>query len=213
MLPLPAAVALVAGVIILGLAFRSIPHRVAQKLSLLCLLEVTFLIGWLPHGSIATGFFALLIWFLLPWLEILLRVRHLRLPAQTVIEPQRPPSRDAFPDLEALTTEIEQASFEHLDDAGWTWETQEQFFRSFYRPADHLQAAICSVEQDGVSFFFLSLTTRTPDGRLWTTWNYPFSQVLRRAPRHHIQRASATADFAGLLQEHMGFSPAIKSIP
>ena len=205
MLSLPAAILLLVGVGLLGFAFRTVAHPIAQKLALCCLLGITFLIGWLPNGSIGTGLLAVSVWLLIPWLEILFRIRHLRLPISRILKDQRPPSREIFPDLDALTSEVESHGFEHLEDTGWQWEKQEQFFRLFHRPEDRLQAAICSIEQDNVAFFYLSVATRTTDGQLWTTWNYPFSHVLKPAPHFHFHRASAYEDFDEILAQHRSF--------
>ena len=205
MMPLPAAIFLLLGIGLLGMAFRTIAHPIAQKVAILCLFSISFLIGWLPSGSIVSGFIGLSVWLVLPWLEILTRVRNLRLPVEKKLQDKRPPSREQFPDLDELSTEIEALNFEHVEDTGWNWEKQEQFFRLFYRAEDNLQAAICSIQQDQVSFFYLSLSTRTADGKLWTTWNYPFSSALQPSPNLQLQRASAYSDFEELLEQHQLF--------
>lgn len=202
---LPSALSLVAGVVILGMAFRTVAHPAAQKLAMLCLFAVSFLIGWLPAGSIAMGLFCMSLWLLLPWLEILTRVRRLRLPVEKKLQNKRPPSRELFPDLDELTEEIEHASFEHVEDAGWDWENQAQFFRLFYREEEKLQAAICSIDQDQVAFFYLSLSTRTADGKLWTTWNYPFSTALKPSPNLQLNRVAPMCDFSSMLVQHQAF--------
>ncbi|MEO7933505.1 MAG: hypothetical protein ABIT76_10140 [Chthoniobacterales bacterium] len=205
MMPLSSALALLVGVGVLGLAFRTVAHPIAQKLAVLCLFGVSFLIGWLPGGSVWMGFVCLSIWLLLPWLEILTRVRRLRLPMDKTLESKRPPSRELFPDLDELTEEIESNHFAHVEDTGWDWENQAQFFRLFYREKEKMQAAICSIDQDQVAFFYLSLSTRTTDGKLWTTWNYPFSTALKPSPNLQLNRVAPMSDFVTMISQHESF--------
>lgn len=204
-MPFSSALTLVVGLAVLGMAFRTVAHPIFQKLALLCLFGVSFLIGWLPSGSVAMGFVCLSIWLFLPWLEILTRVRTMRLPMEKTLENKRPPSRELFPDFDELTEEIESNKFEHVEDTGWDWENQVQFFRLFYRAEEKLQAAICSIDQDGVAFFYLSLSTRTTDGKLWTTWNYPFSTALRPSPNLQLNRVTQMCDFVTMIDLHQLF--------
>jgi len=202
MMPLQSAIALLAGLFVLSMALRTVAHPMARKFSVLCLFAISFLIGWLPNGSILLGVLLSGIWPLLPWVEILTRVRTMRLPLEKTLEDKRPPSRDIFPDLEDLTGEIEEAEFTHIEDAGWDWENQKQFFRFFQKENGKMQAAICSIDQEDVAFFYLSISTRTSDGRLWTTWNYPFSTALKKTPKLQLNRVSPNLDFATMVDLH-----------
>ena len=51
-------------------------------------------------------------WFLLPWVEIVGRVRKLRFPLRSEVKHRFPPSREVFPDLDEITEEVEKAGFE-----------------------------------------------------------------------------------------------------
>lgn len=204
-MPFYSAVFLVVGLAVLGMAFRTVAHPIFQKLAMLCLFGVSFLVGWLPSGNIWTGFFCVSLWLFLPWLEILTRVRNMRLPMEKTLQNKRPPSREIFPDFDKLSEEIESNHFEHIEDTGWDWENQVQFFRLFYRKEEKLQASICSIDQDQVAFFYLSLSTRTLDGKLWTTWNYPFSTALKPSPNLQINRVAPMCDFATMIDLHRSF--------
>ena len=46
------SILLVLGIAVLGMAFRTFNHPVAQRLSILCVLAVSFLIGYLPTGKL-----------------------------------------------------------------------------------------------------------------------------------------------------------------
>ena len=72
-------------------------------------------------------------WLFLPWLEILTRIRTLRLPKEKRLRPKSPPSTSLFPALDEISREIENEGFAHVNDAGWDWEDYRQFFRLFYK--------------------------------------------------------------------------------
>jgi hypothetical protein len=85
------SILLVLGVLVLGAAFRSYHNPVCQRLSVTCFLSASFLVGYLPTGSWALGFAAVSLWFLLPWLEILTRIRRMRLPLDRSFREKTPP--------------------------------------------------------------------------------------------------------------------------
>lgn len=193
---------LIAGVIVLSFALRGINHPLAFRLGTFGFLVATFLAGWLLAGNPMVGIVAVLGWFLLPWLEILTRVRRARLPFQRVLRQRTPPSRQTFPGFAELTEEIEQEGFEHCADTGWDWENYDQFFRLFYHAPSRTQAAICLVQQEDIAFFYISLSSRTRKGELYTTWNYPFSYGLKIPPNQHVHRVTGATSFSYLREQH-----------
>jgi hypothetical protein len=116
-----------------------------------------------------------------------------------------PPSSDTFPVLSEITREIEDEGFVYSDDAGWDWEDYRQFFRLFYREGDRAQAAICLNEQRDFSFYYLRISSRTKDGTVWTTWNYPLSYGLKLSPAFRINRQRPDRSFWQLDQSHRQF--------
>jgi hypothetical protein len=196
------SILLVLGVAVLGMAFRSFDHPVAQRLCILCVLAVSFLLGYLPSGSWALGLTVASLWIFLPWLEILTKIRALRMPLERELESKSPPSRDLFPNLDDLTAEIEQEGFELISDLGCDWDAQRQFLRIFHRPSDQTQAALCLIDQGNIAFYYTSLMTRPTDGQVFTTWNYPFSYSLKFLPHTHIQRIRPTISFNGMCDAH-----------
>jgi hypothetical protein len=196
------SILLVLGVAVLGMAFRSFDHPVAQRLCILCVLAVSFLLGYLPSGSWALGLTVASLWIFLPWLEILTKIRALRMPLERELESKSPPGRDLFPNLDDLTEEIEQEGFELINDLGCDWDAQHQFLRLFHRPSDQTQAALCLIDQGNIAFYYTSLMTRPTDGQVFTTWNYPFSYSLKFLPHTHIQRIRPTASFIAMCDAH-----------
>ena len=199
------SILLVCGVAVLAMAFRSFKHSLAQRMSLLCVLAASFLLGYLPSGSWLLGLLGASVWFLLPWLEILTRIRALRLPIDRIVRRRTPPSPERFPNLEELTEEIEAEHFDLVDDVGCDWDTQRQFLRLFHRASDRTQAAACLVDQGDIAFYYISLVTRARDGQVYTTWNYPFSYSLKFGPENCVCRVRADASFFSICQAHQSF--------
>jgi hypothetical protein len=200
-----ASILLICGVAVLGMAFRSFKNGLAQRLSVLCILAASFLLGYLPTRSWLLGLLVASIWLLLPWLEILTRIRTARLPVDRIVRPRTPPSYERFPNLDHLTQEVEAEAFEVVEDVGCDWDTQRQFLRLFHRASDQTQAAVCLVDQDDIAFYYISLVTRARDGQVFTTWNYPFSYSLKFGPENHVLRVRAEASFSSICQAHRNF--------
>ncbi|NNE93241.1 MAG: hypothetical protein HKN23_16480, partial [Verrucomicrobiales bacterium] len=110
-----------------------------------------------------------------------------------------------FPTLEEITDEIEEEGFEYVSDSGWNWEHVSQFYRIFYRAEDRLQATICFTEQEAVAYAYITLNSRGEDGRVFRTWNFPFSNTMKIAPDVVINRAADADSFRDLLENHKQF--------
>jgi hypothetical protein len=197
-----ASLLLVLGIAVLGMAFRSFANPAFQRLGILCILATSFLIGYLPSGSWICGVIVASIWVFLPWLDILTKIRVLKMPVERQIRHKNPPNRELFPNLDELTVEIEAQGFEAVDDVGCDWETQEQFLRIFHREADQTQAAVCLIDQGDIAFYYVSVMTRTSDDQQFTTWNYPFSYSLKFLPKNHILRVKPDSPFKEMCAAH-----------
>src|SRR5215472_2416650 len=193
------------GVAVLSVALRSFQSSFSQKAGAVGILVVSYLAIYFITGSQLLGAVAAASWFFLPWVEILTRIRTLRLPKEKQLRPKSPPSSDTFPTLNEITREIENEGFIHVSDAGWDWEDYRQFFRLFYREEDRAQAAICLNEQHEFSFYYLRISSRTKEGTVWTTWNYPLSYYLKLSPAFRINRQRPDRSFWQLDQSHREF--------
>ena len=193
------------GVAALSVGLRSFQNSYLQKAGALGFLVATFLAFYFITGSWAWGLAGAMGLLFLPWLEILTRIRALRLPKEKQLRPKSPPSADTFPTLSEITREIEDEGFVHVGDAGWDWEDFRQFFRLFYREEDRAQAAICLNEQHDFSFYYLRISSRARDGKVWTTWNYPLSYGLKLTPLFRINRQRPDRSFWQLYQSHGEF--------
>ena len=196
---------IVLGTIALSMGLRTMAHPALRKVGALGVLVTSFLIGWLFSGSWEAGVFCASSWLLLPWLEILTRVRKLTLPLEKNLRHKSPPQADAFPALGEITEEVEGEGFEHVDDVGWDWKNYAQFFRLFYKGAERSQAAICLIDQHNAAFYYLSISSRAQDGTIWTTWNYPFSYSLKLVPQWRVNRLRGEVTFFEMYESHRHF--------
>jgi len=83
------------GVAVLSVALRSFQTSLSQKVGAIGILASTFLAVYFVSDSWIAGLGAAMAWFFLPWLEILTRIRALRLPKEKALRPKSPPSPDA----------------------------------------------------------------------------------------------------------------------
>lgn len=195
---------LLIGIALLSAALRSFYHPWLRKAGAICILVFSYFVGYFLTGVWEVGVACAVSWFFLPWLEIIMRIRKLRMPAEKKLRRKNPPP-NSLTMIGELTSEIEDEKFEHMDDAGWDWEDYRQFFRIFYKEDERCQAAICVIEQDGVTFFYMSLSSRAADGTIWTTWNYPFSYSLKIVPQLRINRRSGEQSFLQMAESHHAF--------
>ena len=196
---------LLLGVAVLAVALRSFQSSFAQKAGAFFILLASYLLVYFFTKSVALSVIGALSWLFLPWLEILTRIRTLRLPKEKQLRPKSPPSQDTFPTLDEISQEIQNEGFAHVGDAGWDWEDYRQFFRLFYKEEDRAQATICLNEQNDLSFYYLRISSRTKNGTIWTTWNYPLSYGLKLTPQFRINRQRPDQSFWQLYQSHREF--------
>ena len=189
------------GLLVFAYACRTFNNRYLAKAGWLAVLVATYVAGAGLTGSTAAGWVAVTVWFLFPWVEIVGRVRKLRFPIRSEVKSRFPPSRDVFPDLDEISSEMEEAGFEQTDDAGWKWEDTDHFIRLFYNGQKKLQSSISVAQQGEFVFSHASVTTRTANGLTLVTTNYPFSFTMKLAPMQRLQRYDAE-EFEDMLYAH-----------
>ena len=86
------------GVAALSVALRSYQSSISQKVGALGILTASFLAIYFITGSWILGLLSALSWLFLPWLEILTRIRALRLPREKTLPPEEPAVTGRFPD-------------------------------------------------------------------------------------------------------------------
>lgn len=170
---------IVIGLVVLAVALRSSRTNLLRKLGALTLLAASFLLFYFVSGSWAGGLLGVLLWFFLPWIELLTRIRRMRLPLNNRLRHREIPNPSFFPNATEAAAAMEEAGFEHVSDCGWEWAGMQQFFRLFWHPEERAVAAVCLCEQSDVAFAFISITSRDVDGGIWRTTNFPFAPTLQ----------------------------------
>jgi hypothetical protein len=194
---------LVCGVAVLSWALRTFRQPWLHRAGTIGVFVTSFLAGWLLGGHLWLGFLFASLWLLLPWVEILTRVRKMRLPRRQAIAPVAAPNNHSFPGISDLTREVEENDFEFVEDAGWEVGGLRHFYRLFYHPELRLQAAICLIEQESLSFYYLSLRSLAADQhQQFLTWNYPFSYGMHLPPTWHVQRVDGEIPFDEMVEKH-----------
>lgn len=201
---------LVAGVATLSISLRCFHHHLLHRLGTIGIFATSFLAGWLLGGTIWLGVAFAASWLFLPWLEILTRIRRLRLPAERTLQPRTPPSPHTFPNLHELTEEIEAEGFEYIQDTGWEFDGYRHYYRLFLDAGHREQAAVCLIEQNDFAFYYVALTSeelgfaadQTAPPKTYVTWNYPFSYGMKNPPHLVLQRIEGEVPFAELREAH-----------
>lgn len=198
---------IVAGVGTLAFALRSFNQPVLFRAGTLGLVGTSFLAGWLIGGSLVAGILFASTWFLLPWMEILTRVRRMRMPVERILESRPPPPRSVFPALEELSSEMESCGFAYVEDIGWTHDDTRHFSRHFLNPDRTTISAVCLIEQGEFAFYYVFFRSKASDGRLAITWNYPFSYGLHQYPGTLLNRVAGEQSIEDLSRSHARFLP------
>ena len=193
------------GLVVFAAACFQFAHPAMRRLGLLGMAAAVFAAGYLPSRNVWIGAACVGVLLMLPWVEILLRIRKLRLPLRKQLRQAVPPARDMFPELADITDSIESAGFEHAADLGWEMDEYRQFLRLFANPEKREEAAITYVEQNQIGFHFASVTSRAADGSVFITWNCPVPSSLKAPPTVHLNRMTGDVAFGELLGGHEKF--------
>jgi hypothetical protein len=194
-----------AALVVFALGCRTFESRWIQKLGWVALLVASYLLGWWLTGSHAAGVMAVMVWFLLPALEIAGRVRKMRFPIRQEVKGRFAPSREVFPELNEMTEDVEACGYEVIEDAGWVRKDADHFVRMMYHSEKRTQATITMDLQGDASVSYVSLTTRLKDGRSFSTTSFPFAPTMRFSPRHTVNRFPLAQSMEELEVEHEAF--------
>ena len=191
------------GVLVFAIGCRTFRQPLIRKVGALGIIAATFLAGYFLFGeNVIAGICAVMLWFFLPWVDILTRIRGMRLPLDKPLRHRYPPSRDDFPHLASFTEEVEEEGYVQSSDTGWDWDDMRQLVRVFYHEETKSQAGIYYNEQRHIAFTYIGISTRTKDGEVYTSWNFPFANTMRVAPQLHFNRVSDVSTFVELIDAH-----------
>jgi hypothetical protein len=194
-----------AALVVFAFGCRTFESRWIQKAGWVSLLAASYLLGYWLTESHWAGVAGVMIWFLLPAMEIAGRVRKLRFPLRQQVKRRFPPSRDMFPELRELTEVVEERGYEAVEDAGWARADADHFARLLYHGEKRRQATITLDQQGAVACSFVSLTTRMPDGRSFTTTSFPYPPSMTFPPGREVNRIPEASCFEELEEAHGRF--------
>ena len=173
---------IVTGLVVLAFGLRSSRNNWVRKLGAVTFLFASFSLFYYVFDSRWAGAFGALLWFFLPWVELLTRIRRLRLPVENRLHHRPIPNPSFFPNAVEAGVAMEDEGFEHISDCGWEWDGMRQFFRLYWNPEERAVASVCLCEQSDVAFAFISVTSQDTNGKTWRTTNFPFAPTLRCPP-------------------------------
>jgi len=197
---------IVIGLMVLAMALRSARMGLLRKLGALTFLAASFCLCYFITENLVGGVFGVLLWLFLPWVELLTRIRRMRLPLNNRLRHRELPNPSFFPNASESAAAMEEAGFEHVSDCGWEWAGMQQFFRLFWHPEERAVAAVCLCEQSDVAFAFVSITSYDDDGCTWRTTNFPFAPTLQCSP--NVQWNHVPCDkscFHEILTDHRNY--------
>ncbi|MGJ8671857.1 hypothetical protein [Rubritalea sp.] len=171
------------GIILVGMALRSCRRRIFRKLGALIYLLSTGLVTYfLTDGNIPLSIATIFIWFFLPWLELISRVRKMRIPLDNRLNEQRRPQLSDFPEAYHTISELEEIGFEHSSDYGWDWANTSQHYSFYWHPEERVVVAVSLCKQSNIAFSYVTVSSRNSDGKIYRTSNFPFSPTLKNSP-------------------------------
>ncbi len=197
----------VIGLVVLAAALRCCRHFAARKLGAFTFLVASFFALYFLFGkNLLAGLCGAVAWFFLPWIELLTRIRRLRLPLENRLRFRVPPADSFFPNAAEAVDAMEEEGFEHATDSGWEWAGMKQFFRIFWNPEEKAIATVCLCEQEEVAFAFISITSKDGNGRIFRTTNFPFSPTLKCGPEVSWNHVPCERNcFHQILKDHHAF--------
>ena len=196
----------IVGLVVLAVGLRFSRSAVPRKLGALVFLAACYVAFYFITDCWWCGIFGVLPWFFLPWIEILTRIKRMRLPMENRLRHRRVPDPEFFPNAAEAAIGMEEEGFEHADDCGWEWSGMQQYFQIFWHPEERAEATICLCEQNDVAFAFISVTSRDASGRIFRTTNFPFSPTLRCPPHMKWNHVPCERNaFHQILEDHRQF--------
>ncbi len=185
---------IVIAIIIFGFALRSCRTIFLRKTGALIILIASGLCFYFLTGNLWAGIAAAAAWFFLPWVELLTRIRKMRMPLENKLNEQVYANTEIYPSAEAHHIALEEAGYEHIRNCGWDLGGMKQIYQLFWNAETKSVASLCLCEQSNVTFTYLTLTSRDLTNGVWRTTNFPFSPTLKAAPKVHWNQISCTRE-------------------
>jgi len=159
---------------------------------------------WIWTSSILLALMALVLWFGLPLFQATIASRKLRFSYQRKLETASL-SLEECPGLHQASQEVREGDFDFMGDYWLKPSPQEQAFRLFQHRTKAISGAVALVRQGPFQLIYRILATRSQDGALWMTWDYPLAYGLEMPPGFNIYRYLDAEDVTELVDQHDAF--------
>ncbi len=197
------SILIVIGILLIAIALRTARRSCIRKLGAVAFLGASFAACYFLVGAWWGGVLGVLVWFFLPWFELLTRVKRMRLPMDNRLRHRPAPNPSFFPNAQETVETMEAVKFEHSADCGWEWSGMKQHYRLFVHPSGKTVASLCLCEQSDVVFSFVSISSVTADGTVLRTTNYPFAPTLKYPEKFRWNHVPCTRNcFRQILANH-----------
>lgn len=170
------------GILLIGMALRSCHRRIFRKCGALVYLLASGVAVYFISGNIPLSVASIFTWFFLPWIELGSRVRKLRLPLVNHLQEERRPRLQHFPEAAHNIDELKELNFEHSSDYSWNWADAAQHYSFYWHPEERAVVIVCLCKQSNIAFSYITITSRSCNGKLYRTSNFPFSPTLKNSP-------------------------------
>jgi len=97
---------IVTGLLVLAVALRTARAAGVRKLGAFMFLAASFCLVYFLTGSILGGLGGAVLWLFLPWIELLTRIRRMRLPIHNRLSQQPIPNPSFFPNATEAAAEL-----------------------------------------------------------------------------------------------------------
>jgi hypothetical protein len=194
---------IVIGILLIAIALRTARQSCIRKLGAVAFLVASYMACYFITGAWWGGMLGVAAWFFLPWVELLTRVKRLRLPMDNRLRHRPAPNAAFFPNAQETVDTMERESFTHAADCAWEWSGMKQHYRIFMHADGKTVATLCLCEQADVVFSFVAITSMGDDGEILRTTNYPFAPTLKSPQKFHWNHVPCTRNcFRQILTNH-----------
>lgn len=186
------ATCIVIGLLLMAIALRTARRAWVRKLGALVFLAASFALFYFISGSYWFGALGVVLWFFLPWVELLTRVRRMKLPMDNRLRHVAVPNASFFPNAQETVERMVSEGFVHVTDCCWDWAGMKQHYQLYVHESTHTVASLCLCEQADVVFSFVSISSVCQGGETWRTTNYPFAPTLKYPSKFHWNHVPCT---------------------
>jgi hypothetical protein len=200
------AILIVIGIFLIAIALRTAKRAWVRKLGAVGFLVASYVACFFLVGSWWGGFLGIALWLFLPWVELVTRIRKMRLPMDHRLLHSSIPNPAFFPNAPQCLQAMEDAAFEHSTDCAWHWSGIKQYCRLFLNPSQRTVACLSLCEQADVVFSYISITSISNTGTILRTTNYPFAPTLKYPEKYHWNHVPCSRHcFSQILASHERF--------